>query len=151
MMASELSDLHIKTCLLADEYPTLHRIREVVFQAEQGIDPTLDWDGHDHAAIHLLAYLGEIAVGAARLREVDAGITLKLERLAVLPSYRYQGIGGEMVHTAIAYGKVQGYQQMVIHAQEQTATFYQGLGFKVVGEPFMEAGIAHLKMERPIA
>jgi predicted GNAT family N-acyltransferase len=150
-VASEFGALHIKTCLFVDEYLTISSTRETVFQAEQGIAPALDWDGRDNTAIHLLAKLGEIAVGVARLREVETGITLKLERLAVLPIYRHQGVGSEIVHTAIAYGKIQGYQQMVMHAQAPTVAFYQNLGFQAVGEPFVEADIAHLRMERSIA
>jgi predicted GNAT family N-acyltransferase len=151
MVTSEFDALHIKTCLFTDEHLTIRSIRENVFQSEQGIAPTLDWDGQDNTAIHLIAKLGETAVGIARLREIETGIALKLERLAVLPTYRHQGIGSEIVHTAIAYSKAQGYQRLVIHAQVPTVEFYRHLGFQAVGEPFVEAGITHLKMERSVA
>jgi predicted GNAT family N-acyltransferase len=142
-------DLHIKTCLFESESgAVIHRIRTAVFQLEQGIDPSLDWDGLDLKSVHLLATVGSEGVGCARLREYADASALKLERLAVLKPYRHQGIGGEMVQTAIAYSQSQGYTTLVLHAQQPTVDFYKQLGFTAVGEPFEEAAIAHLKMEK---
>lgn len=142
-------DLHIKTCLFESESGAIiHRIRTAVFQIEQGIDPSLDWDGLDLQSIHLLATVGGEGAGCARLREYSDSSTLKLERLAVLKSYRHQGIGREIVHTAIAYSQSQGYATLILHAQLPTVEFYKQLGFRAVGEPFEEAAILHIKMEK---
>jgi predicted GNAT family N-acyltransferase len=144
-------DLHIKTCLFeSDSGAVIHRIRTAVFQSEQGIDPSLDWDGLDRRSIHLLATVGGEGAGCARLRECLDSSALKLERLAVLKPYRHQGIGREIVHTAIAYSQSQAYTILLLHAQMPTVDFYKQLGFTAVGEPFEEAEIAHLKMEKAI-
>jgi predicted GNAT family N-acyltransferase len=144
-------DLHIKTCLFESESgAVIHRIRTAVFQVEQGIDPSLDWDGLDLKSVHLLAIIGGEGVGCARLRECEDSSNLKLERLAVLKPYRHQGIGGEIVQTAIAYSQSQGYTTLILHAQLPTVEFYKQLGFTAVGEPFEEAAIAHLKMEKTL-
>jgi predicted GNAT family N-acyltransferase len=143
------TDLHIKTCLFESESGAdIHRIRTAVFQKEQGIEPALDWDGLDQKLVHLIATVGGESAGCARLREISDASTLKLERLAVLPAYRRQGIGGEIVQTAIAYSHSQGYATLILHAQMPTVAFYKQLGFTAVGEPFEEAEIMHLKMER---
>jgi predicted GNAT family N-acyltransferase len=142
-------ELSMKICLFTDESQAVRSIRETVFQQEQGISSQLEWDGLDEHCLHLVAKLGREAVGVGRLRELTADI-LKLERLAVLANYRQQGVGSEMVHTAIAYGKEQGYFQISIHAQASTARFYEHLGFTKIGNPFDEAGIEHIKMERSI-
>jgi predicted GNAT family N-acyltransferase len=147
---TEFRALLIKTCLFADESQAIRKIRATVFQDEQGISPELEWDGLDEQCIHLVAKLGNDCVGVGRLRETKEAKTLKLERLAVLTGYRQQGIGSEMVYTAIAYGREQGYQQMTIHAQGSTVEFYERLGFRRVGELFYEAGIEHLKMEQNV-
>ncbi len=144
------TNLHIKTCLFEAESSAIYRIREAVFQNEQGIDPELDWDGLDQKAVHLIATVRGECAGVARLREIAGSSSLKLERLAVLPTYRHQGIGGEMVHTAIAYSKMQGYTKISLHAQMPTVGFYAQLGFNAVGEPFEEASILHLKMEQSL-
>jgi predicted GNAT family N-acyltransferase len=140
--------LSIKTCLFDAESAAIHHIRTAVFHEEQGIDPALDWDGLDQKSIHLVAKVSGESVGVARLREMAGSSGLKLERLAVLKSYRHQGIGAEIVHTAIAYSLSQGYPMLTLHAQMPAAKFYKQLGFIAVGEPFAEAGIQHLKMEQ---
>lgn len=144
-------DLHIKTCLFESESgAVIHRIRTAVFQIEQGIAPSLDWDGLDLKSVHLLATVGGEGAGCARLRECEDSSTVKLERLAVLKPYRRQGIGGEIVQTAIAYSQSQGYTTLVLHAQLPTVEFYKQLGFTAVGEPFEEAAIVHLKMKKTL-
>jgi predicted GNAT family N-acyltransferase len=144
-------DLHIKTCLFESESgAVIHRIRTAVFQLEQGIDPSLDWDGLDLKSIHLLATVGGEGAGCARLREYADASALKLERLAVLKAYRHQGIGREIVHTAIAYSQSQEYATLILHAQLPTVEFYKRLGFMAVGNPFEEAAIMHLKMEKTL-
>ena len=142
-----MSALHIKTCLFDEEKEVIRHIRDRVFAVEQGIDPKLDWDGKDGQAVHLLAFFQQLPVAVARMREVSSGDSVKLERLAVLSDYRRQGIGSELVYTAIAYGKEQGYQHIVLNAQIQTVDFYRKIGFESIGSPFQEAGIAHLKMQ----
>ncbi len=129
-----------------NEPGAIRMIRDRVFAQEQGIDPNLDWDGKDDQAVHLLAYLEGEAVGVLRLRELENLPTLKLERLAVLPDYRQQGIGSELVYTAIAYAQEQGYRQITLHAQVQTVEFYRRLGFETWGDRFFEAGIEHIQM-----
>jgi predicted GNAT family N-acyltransferase len=147
---TEFRTLFIKTCLYGDESQAIRRIREAVFQNEQGISPELEWDGLDEQCIHLVAKLGDECVGVGRLRETEEAKTLKLERLAVLADYRQQSIGSEIVYTAIAYGREQGYRQMTIHAQVSTVGFYEYLGFGRIGETFYEADIEHLKMEQDL-
>jgi predicted GNAT family N-acyltransferase len=36
------------------------------------------------------------------------------------------------------------------HAQVSAAPFYVGLGYRIVGEVFEEAGIDHVRMEREV-
>ena len=144
------TDLSIKTCLFDAESAIIRHIRTAVFHEEQGIDPALDWDGLDQKSIHLVAKVGGAGTGVARLREMAGSSGLKLERLAVLKSHRQQGIGAEIVHTAIAYSLSQGYTTLMLHAQLPTVKFYEQLGFIAIGEPFEEAGITHLKMEQSL-
>jgi predicted GNAT family N-acyltransferase len=147
---TEFNSLFIKTCLFTDESQAIRKVRETVFQDEQGISPELEWDGLDEQCIHLVAKLGDKYVGVCRIREIEDAETLKLERLAVLADYRQHGIGGEMVYTAITYGREQGYQQMMIHAQISALRFYERLGFEKIGETFYEADIEHLKMKQSL-
>jgi predicted GNAT family N-acyltransferase len=124
-------------------------IRELVFQQEQGVDPSLDWDGLDDRCDHLVAYILQKPVGVARLRSLDATIA-KLERVAVLKVWRGLGIGQALVNAAIDVATTRGVTILTLHAQLPSVSFYEALGFIPSGESFLEAGIGHLKMVKQL-
>ncbi len=140
-----MKSLQIKNVEYRDEIAAIKQIRTKVFQSEQRVAAELEFDGLDDGAVHLLAYLDDQAVGTARIRNIDA-VTAKIERLAVLPKARKQGIGKELIKTAMETIYFQNKSQVIVHAQEYIARLYQQLGFEVIGERFNEAGIAHVKM-----
>ena len=139
------SRLKIETVKYQAQTAAIKKIRIKVFQEEQGVSPSLEFDGLDTSATHLLAYLDLEAVATARVRAIDAN-TVKIERLAVLPAYRHQGIGRQLMRFALSLAIQQGKTVAVVHAQKYIAQLYTSLGFEIVGEEFYEAGIPHVKM-----
>ena len=121
----------------------LGAIRKRVFVEEQGVPEALEWDGLDPACRHVLAETqdGE-AVGTGRLLP-DAHIG----RMAVMPAWRRCGVGSALLAELVAMALRRGDERIVLHAQAYVAAFYRRAGFEAVGEPFMEAGIRHVRME----
>ena len=137
--------VRVKTVEYETEIAAIKNIRTRVFQQEQGVAAELEFDGLDAEAIHFLAYIDDKAVGTARIREINVQ-TSKIERLAVLPQARRQGIGKKLMSAALEKSARQNKTTVIVHAQEYIAPLYQQLGFKTVGEKFSEAGIPHVKM-----
>ncbi len=138
--------LVIKSVDYNREMDGIQAIRIAVFQEEQGVDPALEFDEYDSMATHLLAYLGEEAVGTVRFRYIP-NHQAKIERLAVLKKARGQGIGFQLMEAAIhSIQQQSACKTIVIHAQAYVKELYEKLGFLVVSEPFDEAGILHVKM-----
>jgi predicted GNAT family N-acyltransferase len=144
-----LSTLHIYYRPFQEWQEDIALVRETVFHHEQGIDPTLDWDGLDDQCDHFVAYLFHNPVGVARLRPLDTTIA-KLERVAVLKTWRGLGIGQGLVKAAIHRATTQGITTLTLHAQLPSVSFYEALGFIPTGQPFTEASIDHLKMTRTV-
>jgi predicted GNAT family N-acyltransferase len=144
-MINLLASLQIHRCSFQDFRRDIAPVRETVFQQEQGVDSTLDWDGLDDQCDHLVAYILKKPVGVARLRSLDATIA-KLERVAVLKVWRGLGIGQALVNAAIDVAITQGVTILTLHAQLPSVPFYEALGFNASGQSFLEAGIEHLKM-----
>jgi predicted GNAT family N-acyltransferase len=140
-----MNSLKIETVQYQDRMVAINQIRTKVFQEEQGVSAELEFDGLDASATHLLAQIKDRAVGTARIREIDGDI-VKIERLAVLPDYRKQGIGKQLMVSALSAITQRGKFLVLVHAQEYVIQLYQQLGFEVVGEKFNEAGIPHVKM-----
>jgi predicted GNAT family N-acyltransferase len=120
-------------------------IRRLVFVEEQGVDANLEYD-HEEEAHHYLLFLGEKPIATARWRETEKGI--KLERFAVIPSFRNRGIG-EMILKEVLKDISPLEKTIYLHAQVNAVRFYERNGFFKVGEQFTEAGIVHFLMKYP--
>lgn len=124
------------------------QIRETVFVKEQGVSPEEEYDEHDQSATHLIVYDAEgVPCGTARWRQTDRGI--KLERFAVLPSHRGQGVGRLLLDTIlwdIEEDPNVSQQLVYLHAQTPAVDFYKKFGFDQVGDEFEECAIKHYEM-----
>lgn len=120
-------------------------IRKKVFIEEQGVPENMELDEHDLAALHALAYRGSQCVGTARLLTLPNNIG-KIGRMAVLPAYRRQGIGRNLMGALLDQSKSQGITKLKLHAQLTAIPFYEQFGFIAEGDVYSEAGIAHRDM-----
>ncbi|MEM9346754.1 MAG: GNAT family N-acetyltransferase [Planctomycetota bacterium] len=119
-------------------------VRTEVFLIEQGITEVPDQDGVDPGCHHVLAYAGWRVVGTARLQTREDG-TVKVGRLAVLKPWRGRGVGGKILRSAHDYIDQLGVGG-VMSAQQYLEGWYTSLGWVRRGEPYMEAGIPHVRM-----
>jgi predicted GNAT family N-acyltransferase len=119
-------------------------IRIRVFVREQGVPEEIELDEDDRTATHLLACVNAKPVGTARL--VVKNARAKIGRMAVLKSYRGNGVGKALLKRAIELARKRRAKAIYLHAQLPVVGFYGGMGFRSVGRVFMEAGISHRKM-----
>ena len=135
--------IKIKCVSSSDEHRNCLSIRKKVFIEEQGISEDIELDDHKVNTTNFLALLNEECVGTARYRVTNNGI--KLERFAVLKTYRNLGVGKALVEFIL---DTLNQDDIYLHAQESVVDFYTPLGFKKIGKQFFEADIPHWKMIR---
>jgi predicted GNAT family N-acyltransferase len=136
-------------CSLGAAPAAAREIRRRVFVEEQGVAPGEEWDAHDEAGaetLHFVTWQGDRALGCARLRSL--GDTAKIERVAVLREQRAHGLGRSLMQAAETAAWRRGHSRLAIHAQLAVIPFYERLGWRAVRPEFVEAGIAHRKMEK---
>lgn len=122
-----------------------------VFILEQGAyqDP----DGLDRHAWHLL---GRDAGGdlQAYLRVVDPGVKYDepaIGRVITAPEARGAGLGRRLMQQGIQRCEAAWSGRGIrISAQAHLQQFYGSLGFRAVGEPYLEDDIPHLEMLRAV-
>jgi predicted GNAT family N-acyltransferase len=128
----------------------LIKIRTAVFMQEQQVSATDEWDGLDEQAVHFLALsASDEAIGCARLlREISGENNFyHIGRVAILKSFRNQGIGHQLMQFVIAYCKQTAPgNNIYLHAQTDRRHFYETLGFIAEGDEFIDAGIPHMSM-----
>lgn len=130
----------------ASERARAFDVRRRVFVGEQGIGESLEFDGFDAEASHLLALSDGEAVGTLRLRLIDGGGTAKIERVAVVADARGSRIGFRLVQAALDMARAAGAASALLHAQSGARGFYARLGFEAFGPEFVEDGIPHIAM-----
>ena len=146
-LANERDDVTVETVPWRSHEDALMAIRTTVFVEEHGIPEDLERDGRDATAIHFLATAtGRGAVGTGRLL-ADG----QIGRLAVLAEERRSGIGRRLLDAALASAHARGDRAVWLNARLEARGLYERTGFEAVGEPFLEAGLQHIRMELDLA
>ena len=132
-----------------EELERCQAIRREVFVEEQGVPVDEEMDAHDALCTHLLALSGGEVIGTARLR-VTADGHLKAERVAVRRSFRRAGVGRALMRALEDEARARGRRELVLNAQLPVVAFYERLGYRAEGPEFLEAGIPHRAMRKPL-
>ena len=119
-----------------------------MFIGEQGVDAPEEFDEYEAEAIQVVGLDGDTVVATCRLRMVDGD--LKLERMCVERELRGSGVGTVLLAEAERVARELGVERMIMHAQTRARGFYAANGYEPEGELFMEAGIEHIRMAKPM-
>lgn len=123
-------------------------LRSEVFVVEQNC-VYLDPDGNDKHAFHLMGYTPD-GILAAYCRILPPDITYpeaSIGRVVTSPKFRAKGFAIEMMKRAIQITLTQFNVDVIqIGAQSYLKKFYTSLGFKAIGEEYLEDGIPHIHM-----
>ena len=122
-------------------------VRRQVFIDEQGVPEDIELDGRDGEALHMVVTDERKIIGTARIL-FFANSRAKIERMAILKSFRGRGIGRGIISFLNKELKDRQIKQVFLHAQCSVSAFYKSYGFEEIGSPFWEAGIKHIKMQR---
>lgn len=126
-------------------------VRENVFYGEQGVPRQEDLDGRDEDALHVVALQpgGERVI--ATLRLLFDGDVAKIGRVAVEAPWRHRGIASRMLALALEAARERGSGEVRLASQLLATELYARAGFRVVSDPFEEAGIPHVWMALALA
>ena len=122
-------------------------VRREVFVKEQSVSPEEEYDGYDEEALHMVVIDRGKVIGTARVRFLSDRLA-KIERMAILRSFRRRGIGSGILSFLNEQIGDKQVDELVLHAQHSVMAFYKSCGFKETGSPFLEAGIQHIKMKK---
>jgi len=135
--------------LTLDELYAILQLRNEVFVVEQNCVYN-DTDGKDQLAWHLIATGDKKLVAYTRI--LPPGISYSdpaIGRVVTSFSNRRSGLGRELMKRSIeACEKLFGKISITLSAQVYLQSFYESLGFIVVGEEYLDDGIPHIKMSR---
>lgn len=129
----------------SDHHAELSEVRQGVFVEEQRVPKDIEWDDRDAHCVHVLIRVDGRAAATGRIDLEKDG---KIGRVAVVASARRLGLGRLVMEALEREAELTGLKRVWFHAQASAIEFYQKLGYKIVSDEFMEAGIPHRKMEK---
>jgi predicted GNAT family N-acyltransferase len=91
----------------------------------------------------------DMPVATGRLLQHAPGVA-RIGRMAVSRVLRGSWLGREILQALMQAARERGDREVLLHAQRSAEGFYRKLGFSPRGEPFEEAGIAHIEMVFPL-
>ncbi len=126
------------------------KLRQDVFMWEENIHYP-DLDDVDKTASHVIATVAhngnETLAAYARVYKDDAEHHVKIGRVVTATKYRGHNIASKVMKTAISVAQNRfNADEVWLDAQMHVVDFYKNLGFNVMSEPFIEAGIQHVSM-----
>ena len=132
-------------------------IRNKVFVGENGIPKELEFDDLDKDSMHVIVYeadpngrnnqrkvINTKAVATGRI--IYDGFSCQIGKIAVLKEYRGNRYGDFTVRMLLNKAFTAGIEEVTIHAFLSSEGFYNKIGFKKIGDKFIENGIWHCKM-----
>lgn len=140
--------MKIKIVTNEQELEEAYRIRKIVFVEEQQVPMEEEIDDLEAEATHFLLYNQAEPIGAGRFRQVDG--FGKVERICILKDKRKGGAGKAIMEGIEDYAKGEGIKKLKLNAQTHAISFYEKLGYQVVSEEFLDAGIPHRTMVKEI-
>ena len=150
-MAYHISCKTFEQLSLIELYEIL-KIRQEVFIVEQDC-PYLDADDLDKKAHHMMLWDEQTGRLAAYTRLLEKGLSYpnycSIGRVLSHGDFRQKGYGRLVMQQSIYQMKVfYPTIDIKISAQTYLLKFYNSLGFKEVGEGYLEDGIPHIGMIR---
>lgn len=148
-MAEDVDGYRIVDAPDAAERAAAYALRARVFIDEQRVPADLERDAHDDTASHVVLLAGADAVATGRVRLIEAGLA-KVERVAVDRAVRGTGLGRRVMDALEARARALGASRVKLAAQVSAVAFYERLGYVAFDPPFMDAGIPHRWMGKPL-
>lgn len=133
--------------LSIEELYGLLQLRSAIFVVEQDC-VYQDIDGKDKKALHVLGKKNGKVIAYTRIfKSGDYFEESSIGRVAVHEAYRKYGYGKDIMKASINSLHEQFSEEKIkISAQIYLNKFYSELGFKAIGEEYLEDGIPHIQM-----
>ena len=97
----------------------------------------------------MAAYEDDQMLGCCMLVEEEPG-TVRLRQMAVVNDLQGKGIGKALMQFAENLARDRGFRKITMHARKNAVGFYEKMGYRKIGDEFLEITIPHYLMEKDL-
>ena len=124
------------------------QIRRIVLRFPMGLNYSKsDFENEKNETFFGIFSANNQCLGTISAKDLENN-TWKMRQFAIHPSYQNNGLGKKMVQHYETVAITKGIRKIEFHARKTAVEFYRKLGYKVIGDAFLEVGIPHFKMEK---
>ena len=133
----------------SEEYMRELELRDEVLRKPIGLsifDDHLEKETKDY---HIGAFQNGVLVGILILTDINND-QIKVRQVAVDELFRGKHIGTKLTIYAEDLAKRLDYKRIILNARKTAVEFYEKLGYLKEGDEFLEVGIPHFRMHKPL-
>ncbi len=131
------------------EYNQAVEIRYKALRKPIGLEFTVEQLSSESPYSHFVAKVSGVVAGTMYLVPLN-DYEIRVRQFAVDEPFQRQGIGRQLLENAEQIARERGFKTLVLHSRIEAVGFYQSCGFNVVGEPFIEVTLPHIKMVKSV-
>lgn len=131
------------------DYQKMIDMRLAILRKPLGLDFSEEELAREKDDILIGCFEDDKLEGCCLLTKV-ASQTVKLRQMAVTSGLQGKGIGRVLLSFAENVARDKGFTKMAMHARKNALGFYEKLGYKVVGDEFIEVTLPHFAMEKEL-
>lgn len=129
------------------EYQQMVKLRDDILRKPLGLGFTPDELEQEKDNMLIAAFEDEKILGCCMLLEEQPRV-VRLRQMAVLNDLQGKGIGRALMNFAENLARDRGYRTVRMHARMNAIGFYEKMGYRTVGDSFIEVTIPHYVMEK---
>lgn len=134
----------------SDAYRQTLGLREQVLRRPLGQTLSArDLEG-EHGQWHFGLFDDDGTLTACLVAAPSGDRSVRLRQMAVDPEHHSRGLGRQLIRQVEEELALRGITSIGLHARTSAAGFYTRLGYRPLGEQFMEIGIPHRAMEKKL-
>jgi ribosomal protein S18 acetylase RimI-like enzyme len=131
------------------EYEQMVKLRDDILRKPLGLKFSPEELEDEKHNLMMAAYEDEHILGCCMLVEENSQ-TVRLRQMAVLNDLQGKGIGKALMQFAENLARDRGYRKITMHARQNAVGFYEKMGYRRVGNEFIEITIPHYVMEKDL-
>ena len=131
------------------EYHQMVQLRNDILRRPLGLQFTPEELEKEKEEILIGAFEEEKMLGCCMLIKEDPS-SVRLRQMAVMNDLQGKGIGKALMQFAENLARDRGYTRITMHARKNAVGFYEKMGYRKVGNEFMEITIPHYVMEKEL-